>query len=189
MIKSPKPTVMFSSLTKEGAHETFDALKYGAIDFITKPSRLSLAEMASQQETIIRKIRMASNVRVEGIRLVRTKNMHGKQPESKNSIPLRHAIVLGASEGGYGSFLKIAPQLNPAIPAAFIGLLYAEPEHVDSFVDYLDSQCAIKVRRARNDEFLQGGTFYLVCGERVCHSGNETPGAGFYCSSGPISKS
>ena len=165
MIKSPKPTVMFSSLTKEGASETFDALKFGAIDFITKPSRLSMDEMASQQEAIVRKIRMAANVRVEGIRLVRTKNTSGKLNQATRRLPLHHAIVLGASEGGYGSFLKIAPQLDPAMPAAFIGLLYAEPEHVDSFVDYLDNQCAINVRRARNNEFLQGGTFYLVCGK------------------------
>ena len=34
MIKHPTPTVMFSALTREGATETFDALRFGAIDFM-----------------------------------------------------------------------------------------------------------------------------------------------------------
>jgi two-component system chemotaxis response regulator CheB len=43
MIFSPVPTVMLSSLAQEGAEVTFDALRYGAIDFIAKPSKLKSA--------------------------------------------------------------------------------------------------------------------------------------------------
>ncbi|MCI5211198.1 MAG: response regulator, partial [Candidatus Electrothrix sp. ATG2] len=34
MIQAPTPTVMLSSMTVEGADVTFDALKYGAVDFV-----------------------------------------------------------------------------------------------------------------------------------------------------------
>jgi two-component system chemotaxis response regulator CheB len=163
MIKSPKPTVMFSSLTKEGAHETFDALRYGAIDFITKPSRLGQEEIEAQQDTVIRKIKMAANVEIDKIKLVRTKAPVEGQC-SKQGCDANGLIIFGASEGGYGSFLKIAPRLNPGLPSALIGVLYAEPKHIDSFVDYLDVQSQIRVRRATNGQILEGGTLYFVCG-------------------------
>lgn len=163
MIKSPKPTVMFSSLTKEGAHETFDALRYGAIDFITKPSRLGHEEIEAQQDTVIRKIKMAANVEIDEIRLVRTKAPVEGQC-SEQGCDANGLIIFGASEGGYGCFLKIAPRLNPALPSALIGALYAEPKYVDSFVDYLDAKSRIRVRRARDGQVLEGGTLYFVCG-------------------------
>src|SRR4030042_1464157 len=40
---NPKPVIMMSVFTQDGAEETFKALEYGAVDFVTKPtSMLSL---------------------------------------------------------------------------------------------------------------------------------------------------
>jgi two-component system chemotaxis response regulator CheB len=163
MIKSPRPTVMFSTLTTEGAHETFDALRYGAIDFIPKPSRLFKDEIETQQNAIVRKIKLAANVAIERIRLVRT----GTPDPCSRDNGVRDAasvIILGAAEGGYSSFLKIAPQLHPGLPSALIGVLYADQKHVDSFAAYLDGLSQIRVKRAKNGETLQGNTLYFVCG-------------------------
>ena len=77
MIKSPKPTVMFSTLTQEGADVTFDALKYGAIDFIPKPSTLHGADIEKQHRNIIRKVTLASGVEIEGVRYLRPKPKSG----------------------------------------------------------------------------------------------------------------
>ena len=52
MIKRPTPTVMISALTTEGALETFDALKYGAIDFLPKPSQVKGADLNAQRENV-----------------------------------------------------------------------------------------------------------------------------------------
>ena len=62
MIKTPKPAVMISTLTREGASVTFDALKYGAVDFIPKPSQVNGKGLEAQHEKIIRKVSMASRV-------------------------------------------------------------------------------------------------------------------------------
>jgi two-component system, chemotaxis family, protein-glutamate methylesterase/glutaminase len=163
MIKSPRPTVMFSTLTTEGAHETFDALRYGAIDFIPKPSRLSPNEIEAQQDAIVRKIKLAANVEIDRIKLVRTvaapKGSHDDRTPAMDGV-----VILGASEGGYGTFLKIAPRLGPDLPCALIAVLYAEPAHVNAFVDYLESQSRIRVRRAKDGQLLEGGTLYFVCG-------------------------
>lgn len=77
MIKSPKPTVMFSTLTQEGADVTFDALKYGAIDFIPKPSSLHGADLEKQHRNIVRKVTLAAMVEIEGIRYLRPRPKSG----------------------------------------------------------------------------------------------------------------
>jgi chemotaxis response regulator CheB len=50
MIECPCPTVMLSTLTLEGASTTFDALKYGAVDFVPKPSKLDDSKLEGQEE-------------------------------------------------------------------------------------------------------------------------------------------
>ena len=37
MMESPRPVVMLSSLTQEGATTTYEALELGAVDFVGKP--------------------------------------------------------------------------------------------------------------------------------------------------------
>ncbi len=71
MIETPKPTVMLSTLTLEGASVTFDALKYGAVDFVPKPSRLDDSTLAGQEETVVRKVALAAQVEIKAVHYFR----------------------------------------------------------------------------------------------------------------------
>jgi two-component system, chemotaxis family, protein-glutamate methylesterase/glutaminase len=163
MIKNPRPTVMISTLTREGASVTFDALKYGAIDFITKPSQRNGKKIIEQQENIVRKVSLAANVETGEIRYLRS-------PAGTNSIfPAKkpaseHIFTVGASEGGYSTLLKIVPLLRPDIPAAVLVVLYAEPVYVDAFVRYLNDHSLIRVKRAKDREPLFEGNCYIASG-------------------------
>ena len=163
MIKHPTPTVMFSALTREGATETFDALRFGAIDFMLKPSQSKGDDVAEQERLILQKVKIAAGIEMGAIRLLRT--AHQKKPvRPSGAIDTEGIIVLGASEGGYGALLKIIPQLPSDLPAAYMIILYAAPAHVEAFTDYLNANSAIAVQRALNDEPLQAGTCYLAAG-------------------------
>jgi two-component system chemotaxis response regulator CheB len=161
MIKHPTPTVMLSSLTREGATKSFDALRLGAIDFITKPSQRDPENFAGQATAICQKIRQASEVEIKNIRLFRS-----QPPLSKATHPtlIKHCIVLGASEGGYRPLLKIIPQLKPEWTAAYLVVLHVDPEYVDAFVDYLDDYSQIPVKRAVDGSLIEGGCCYLAAG-------------------------
>jgi len=163
MIKHPTPTVMFSALTREGATETFDALRLGAIDFMPKPSQSRGDDMASQERLILQKVKIAAGVETAAIRLLRpSKNHHhaisvaGRDPEG--------LVVLGASEGGYGPLLKIIPQLPPDLPVAYLVILYVTTAHVEAFAEYLNANSSIDVRCAHDGEPLRSGTCYLASG-------------------------
>jgi two-component system, chemotaxis family, protein-glutamate methylesterase/glutaminase len=163
MIKSPRPAVMISTLTREGASVTFDALKYGAIDFITKPSKFRTHQIAEQQENIIRKVSLAGNVEVGEIRYARSPVGKKISNIAKKAFSQR-VITLGASEGGYSALLKIIPMLCSEISASVIVVLYAESVYVDAFVKYLNEHSAVFVIRPKNHEPLLAGTCYIASG-------------------------
>jgi len=62
MIECPRPTVMLSSLTQDGSETTFDALRYGAVDFISKPSRLDNPSMDALADDILNKLNISEGI-------------------------------------------------------------------------------------------------------------------------------
>ena len=163
MIKHPTPTVMFSALTREGATETFDALRFGAIDFMPKPSQSKGADIAEQERLILQKVKIAAGVEMGTVRLLRTGHLKSRVRPA-DAIETEGIVVLGASEGGYGALLKIIPQLPSDLPLTYMVILYAAPAHVAAFADYLNVNSAIAVQRARHEAPLQAGTCYLASG-------------------------
>src|SRR3989441_12968743 len=64
MTTNPRPIVIVSSESKEGAASTLRALELGAIEFVAKPSSGIDLDMQSVKEELLRKVRMAAKVRV-----------------------------------------------------------------------------------------------------------------------------
>src|SRR6516162_1945262 len=64
MTTNPRPIVIVSSGSKEGAASTLRALELGAIEFVAKPSGGIDLDMQSVKEELLRKVRMAAKVRV-----------------------------------------------------------------------------------------------------------------------------
>lgn len=163
MIQTPTPTVMLSSLTKEGATVTFDALKYGAVDFVPKPSNLESDDLKEQARNIISKVNLAAEVEVESIQYIRALKKD-KPSKQSNEIEYKNIVVMGAAEGGYGTLLNIIPQLPPDLPVAYLVVLYAASKHIDSFTGYMDEHSSVKVKRTKDGEPIEGGVCYLGTG-------------------------
>ncbi len=164
MIKYPRPVVMLSTLTQDGAAVTFDALKYGAVDFIHKPSNSQPSSLEEQCHSIIKKINMAAGVEIRDFKYLRS-NPAAKKEEKKET-PCKYICAMGAAEGGYSALLKIIPHLNPELPAAFLVVLYEASRNVDAFARYLDENSSIGVRRAIDGESIEAGSCYLVSGKQ-----------------------
>jgi two-component system, chemotaxis family, protein-glutamate methylesterase/glutaminase len=165
MIQYPRPAVMFSTLTKEGARETFDALRYGAVDFLQKPSNRDPRQIEVQKQTIIEKIKTAVAVEMDTVRYLR-RTANASVYQEQNSCRCEGIIGLGASEGGYSAFLKIIPQLRPELPVTYLGVLHADDTNIDAFVDYLDEYCAMPILRAQEGAEVMAGVFYLAGGNQ-----------------------
>ncbi len=64
MSTNPRPIVIVSSESRDGAEPTLRALELGAIDFVTKPSAGIDLDMNSVREELCRKLKLAAKVRV-----------------------------------------------------------------------------------------------------------------------------
>ena len=162
MIECPRPTVMLSSLTQDGSKTTFDALRYGAVDFISKPSKLEEENMNELADDIINKLNIAAAIDVGATSYIRARADH-EDSENQAEGNCENLIALGAAEGGYRALMKIIPHLIPT-SAAYLVVLYGQDEHLEAFASYLDKHSRVKVTRAQNDEILQPGICYLSAG-------------------------
>lgn len=163
MIENPRPVVMLSSLTLEGAKVAFDALRYGAVDFISKPSAINDASLSKQREEIRGKIEYAASVQVNAIHYIRNFSENNR-PQTQMADSCTQIVSIGAAEGGYGALLKIIPHLACDSDTAYLVTLYVSPEYVEAFASYLDDYSQIKVKSAQHDEILEPGVCYLNSG-------------------------
>ena len=67
MIHKPTPTIMVSSLTREGTARGFDAIKNGAVDFVCKDSFFRHQENSNFDQEIVYKVLYASRVMVRPV--------------------------------------------------------------------------------------------------------------------------
>jgi two-component system chemotaxis response regulator CheB len=142
---------------------TFDSLKYGAVDFLTKPSALN-GDLQEQTTEIVDRIAIAAGVELEAMRYIRPTS---KDPAvaAPHNLEIKKIVTIGGAEGGYSALLKLIPQLQSDVPAAYIVVLYAAAEHIDAFVHYLDHCSALSVRRASEGAPLESGVCYISSGE------------------------
>ncbi|MCI5144674.1 MAG: response regulator [Candidatus Electrothrix sp. AR3] len=185
MIQSPTPTVMLSSMTQDGAVVTFDALKYGAVDFVAKPSRNRDIDLAEQTRDIARKVHLASEVELEAVRYVRAVSREKETPFSKGT-KCEKIVVLGAAEGGYGALLKILPHLSADFRAAYLVMFYVPSNHMDPFVDYMNRFSPLTVKRATHDIVLEAGVCYFASGEEYLTIHERDNGLVLHLSSAPF---
>ena len=59
MARAPRPVIMLSSLTAEGAETSLDALDHGAFDCIAKPSTSALLDMHQLRDELVAKLKTA----------------------------------------------------------------------------------------------------------------------------------
>src|SRR6202158_5125866 len=176
MTTNPRPIVIVSSESREGAASTLKALELGAIEFVAKPSSGIDLDMQSVKEELLRKVRMAAKVRV-----VRTASRLASKLQgttgSKAPAPVSHrpaptsgldqrfpVVVLAASTGGPATVMRIAPGFTGDFPAAVILVQHMPAAFTKQYAAQLADFSGIRVKEAEANESLQPGTLYICPG-------------------------
>jgi len=191
MTNNPRPIVVVSSESKEGASSTLKALELGAIDFVTKPSGGIDLDMQSVKDDLLRKVRVAAKVRVvrTASRLANAIQSPLKStttppappvsrpanPSTAEASDLRFpVVVLGASTGGPATVMRLAPGFTPDFPAAVILVQHMPAAFTSQYALQLTEFTSIRVKEAEANESVQPGTFYICPGGqhlRLSHTG------------------
>jgi len=178
MTTNPRPIVIVSSESKEGAASTLKALELGAIEFVGKPSSGVDLDMHSVKEELLRKVRMAAKVRVvrTASRLALTlQGASGNAAPAKPSPAVRTApvipadqrfpvVVLGASTGGPATVMRLAPGFTRDFPAAVFLVQHMPASFTTQYAAQLAEFTSIRVKEAEANETVQPGTLYICPG-------------------------
>ena len=93
MIESPRPVVMVSALTDDGAQVTLQALDLGAIDFVTKPAGPVSLEIDAMRPALVETIRTAARAKLRKSLRLRDRVRHrmGQAKPAVRSMPIQPA--------------------------------------------------------------------------------------------------
>jgi two-component system, chemotaxis family, protein-glutamate methylesterase/glutaminase len=178
MTTNPKPIVIVSSESKEGAASTLKALELGAIEFVAKPSSGIDLDMQSVKDDLLRKVRMAAKVRVvrTASRVALTvQGTNGGAAPARPAPPIRTSpvipadqrfpvVVLGASTGGPATVMRLAPGFTRDFPAAVFLVQHMPATFTTQYAAQLAEFTSIRVKEAENGEAVQAGTLYICPG-------------------------
>lgn len=177
--KQPTPIIMVSSLTKDGAKATFDALDRGALDYISKNLVSSALDMMKVQDELISKIK---TVAVNGKRLLRMRSPAAAAPRVSATAsavppaPVRTSFVtqkmafvaIGASTGGPRAIQEVLTKLSTDITLPFLLVVHMPKAFTGAFAERLNGLCPFNVKEIENGDVIKNGHIYL------CPGGTQT---------------
>lgn len=170
----PMPVVMVSSLTERNSDVTLNALELGAVDFVTKP-RLGLRDgLLEYSELIAEKIRAASTSRPRPA-------LSPLERQTRRLImpyaTTEKLVLIGASTGGTEAIRQVLEPLPTNSPAIMI-TQHMPAGFTRSFVQRLNSLCALTVHEAEHGQRILPGNVYLAPGG-VAHMKVARSGANY----------
>ena len=156
------PVVMLSSITKDGAEATIQALAEGAIDFITKPSNIFDMNGEEKRAEIIEKVKIASNS-IPNLRAnIKVKRNMGAFRESRE---LNNIVLIGTSTGGPKALQEVIPLIPEDVNAAFLVVQHMPAGFTKSLADRLDGMSKVRVKEAEDNEPIKTGCVYIAPGD------------------------
>ena len=167
MRNAPRPVIVFSTHSREGAYSTFKALALGAIDFVAKPKDAASGHLDPIAFQLIEKIKVAK--RAGGLKKLPTLEVE-PQPSLKRKSPAMIApsriIAIGVSTGGPNALQYLLAQIPADFPAAFVIVQHMPEGFTDMFARRLDECCAMDIQEAKSGDLLVAGRVLICPGNR-----------------------
>jgi two-component system, chemotaxis family, protein-glutamate methylesterase/glutaminase len=189
MIEAPRPVVMISSLTAEGAEATLEAIELGAVDFVAKPSGTVSLEIDRLRPMLVEKVRAAANARIRRTLRLTERVRHqirgaglttrartvgagvvkpvkaGTGAVNAMNGALPGLVLIGTSTGGPAALDVVLPQLPPAFPWPVLVAQHLPASFTGAFARRLDRECHLNVVEVGQPMPLKPGTVYIGKGD------------------------
>jgi two-component system chemotaxis response regulator CheB len=154
----PMPVVMCSTLTARGAEVTIEALRLGAVDYVTKPSgtpediERDAALLCEKVKSAARSVARAGPQRLPAQPSVGVAGGAGGQ-----------VIAIGSSTGGVEALFSLLPSLPEDAPPILI-VQHMPATFTRSFAQRLNAECRVNVVEATDGAQVTRGTVYIAPG-------------------------
>ena len=180
MLEAPRPVVMISALTEEGAEATLEAMELGAVDFIAKPGGTFSLAIERLRPILVEKVRAASQARIRKTLRLTERIRHqfrgiadrGRKPEQSRAGRTRGLVgegpglvLIGTSTGGPVALDSVLPRLPENFPWPIMVAQHMPANFTGPFAKRLNRQCALRVVEVDRPLRLEAGTVYIGRGD------------------------
>lgn len=156
----PKPIlVISSSVQKDDPINIFKLLEAGAIDIFEKPMNGLDPTCNQLARQLVNKIKVISGV--VAFRKHKKNAPEITKQQNNFSTTSCKAVAIGASTGGPIALQTILRELPHNFPVPIFCIQHIGNGFLEGLVDWLSSQCNIKLKIAVNGELPKGGTVYF----------------------------
>ncbi len=176
-MKNPKraSVIMFSSLTREGADVTLQALNLGAVDFLLKPTKYELDKLENLRERFRQHIRAAAGVDVQKV----AENLKKLQLSDKPKVePIKPEIskapaqpiksllkpskkielcLIGTSTGGPPALQKVFECFQENLPFPIVVVQHMPKGFTKSLAERLDAISKLEVKESEQGDIVKPG--------------------------------
>lgn len=168
----PVPVVMLSAYTKEGARETIEALKLGAVDFVPKPSGSISLDIRDVKDELVSKILLASEIKCEKLKVPCAHETYPGEyipPEKELRI-----ITICTSTGGPRALCTILSGLPGNLNACILVVQHMPDQFTPMLAERLNRLSPLDISEAQGNELLCQGKVYIAPGGKhmeICEDG------------------
>ncbi|MEM6930361.1 MAG: chemotaxis protein CheB [Myxococcota bacterium] len=163
MATDPRPVVMLSTLTAEGAETALTALELGAVDVMGKPRR-SDGGLRNAQDRILAKVEAAATAQV---RRRGVEHAAEVEPDSATLPSGPRLVVIGASTGGPPVVSDLLTCLPADYPLPIVVALHMPEGFTGRFVARMARKSrGLRIVEVTDSMPIEPGTAYLAPGGR-----------------------
>ena len=158
MPQYPLPVIVVSTISEA----VFDAMKAGAVDFVTKPDVKSVKSVENFINELITKVKIASTAKVAQLK---QGDVPGKIASGRNNEAGSRIIAIGASTGGTEAIynvLRLLPENTPGI----VIVQHIPPVFSNMFAERLNNTTLLNVKEAQTGDYIEEGHVLVAPGDR-----------------------
>jgi two-component system, chemotaxis family, protein-glutamate methylesterase/glutaminase len=156
----PVPILMISSLTREGAEVTIQALAAGALDFIPKKNSTVSLAINQIREDLLTKVHAITSRRPAPSR----PRAEARREAGAVQPGRFDALVIGTSTGGPFALQQVLPALPAEFPLPVLVVQHMPPHFTRSLAERLDSLSPLNVKEASDGDVVRPGHVFIAQG-------------------------
>lgn len=160
MVHMPTPVVMVSSLTRQGAQVTLDALEAGAVDYVAKPHSNIYDGADEIKHELVEKVRIAARAHVKKKAPEEIKKIAAYTPLAETT---QKVIAIGASTGGTEALKEVLMRMPRNSPGIMV-VQHMPGTFTKQFAQRLNELCEMNVKEAQNGDHVGIGEVLIAPG-------------------------
>lgn len=162
MRDSPRPVIMVSSLTQEGANATLEALELGAFDYVPKQLSYVSLDIVKVRDDLVNKIKAAAHSRPYALGRIRRPESRSGEVAATPYLGAPSIVAIGTSTGGPKALQEVLPSLPQDLPVGVLIVQHMPPGFTAPFAKRLNNLCKVTVHEAEPGMPVERGHIYIA---------------------------